>query len=99
MDFTMRDWNGLGADLDGQGWALLPGLLGPNECRQVASSWEDEGRFRSRVAMARHGFGMRVLVFSPGTPDAVLAEAGAERAPTLDPFPVAGVRVARARRR
>jgi D-3-phosphoglycerate dehydrogenase len=35
-------------------------------------------------AIARLGFGMRLLVFSPGTPDAVLAEAGAERAPTLD---------------
>lgn len=38
---------------------------------------------RMVCAMARHGFGMRVLVFSPGTPDAILAEAGAERAPTL----------------
>lgn len=34
-------------------------------------------------AIAHHGFGMRLLVYSPGTPDAVLAEAGAARATTL----------------
>ncbi|WP_270933508.1 hydroxyacid dehydrogenase [Falsiroseomonas oryzae] len=39
---------------------------------------------RMTGAIARHGFGMRLLVFSPGTPDAALAEAGAERAQTLD---------------
>jgi D-3-phosphoglycerate dehydrogenase len=39
---------------------------------------------RMTAAIARHGFGMRPLVFSPGTPDAVLAEAGAARAPTLE---------------
>jgi D-3-phosphoglycerate dehydrogenase len=38
---------------------------------------------RMTAAIARHGFGMRLLVFSPSTPDAVLAEAGAARAPTL----------------
>lgn len=39
---------------------------------------------RMTGAIARHGFGMRLLVFSPGTPDAQLAEAGAARATTLD---------------
>jgi D-3-phosphoglycerate dehydrogenase len=39
---------------------------------------------RMTGVIARHGFGMRLLVFSPGTPDAALAEAGAERAPTLE---------------
>ncbi|WP_372619206.1 hydroxyacid dehydrogenase [Falsiroseomonas sp.] len=38
---------------------------------------------RMTGAIARHGFGMRLLVFSPGTPDQALAEAGAERARTL----------------
>jgi D-3-phosphoglycerate dehydrogenase len=36
------------------------------------------------AAIARHGFGMRLLVFSPGTADAVLAEGGAVRAQTLE---------------
>jgi D-3-phosphoglycerate dehydrogenase len=39
---------------------------------------------RMTGSIARDGFGMRLLVFSPGTGDAVLAEAGAERAPTLE---------------
>lgn len=39
---------------------------------------------RMTGAIARHGFGMRLLVFSPSTPDAALAEAGAERAATLE---------------
>lgn len=39
---------------------------------------------RMTGAIARHGFGMRLLVFSPGAPDAALAEAGADRAPTLE---------------
>lgn len=38
---------------------------------------------RMTAGIARGGFGMRLLVFSPGTPDSALAEAGAERAPTL----------------
>lgn len=57
MDFERLDWQAIGADLDGQGWAILPGLLGPDECREAASSWDEDGRFRSRVVMARHGFG------------------------------------------
>jgi D-3-phosphoglycerate dehydrogenase len=38
---------------------------------------------RMTGAIARLGFGMRLLVFSPGTEDAALEEAGAARAPTL----------------
>lgn len=51
------DWQAAGADLDAQGWAILPRLLGPTECRETAALWGAEARFRSRVAMARHGFG------------------------------------------
>jgi len=57
MDFTMLDWKAIGADLDGQGWSILPAVLSSGECREAASSWGEDGRFRSRVVMARHGFG------------------------------------------
>ena len=40
------------------------------------------GQLTARIAL--HGFGMRLLVWSPNTPDAVLAEIGAERAASLD---------------
>ena len=51
------DWREAGRSLDEQGWAVLPGLLGSEACRVASSLWEEEARFRSRVAMARHGFG------------------------------------------
>jgi hypothetical protein len=45
------------ASLDERGWALLPELLSAARCRQVASGYDDAAQFRSRVVMARHGFG------------------------------------------
>lgn len=51
------DWTAAGAALDRQGWAVLPRLLDPQACRRAASLWRDEESFRSRVVMARHGFG------------------------------------------
>ncbi|MGZ8997293.1 MAG: 2OG-Fe(II) oxygenase [Allosphingosinicella sp.] len=51
------DWEGIGADLDANGWAILPGLLAHEACAEAASWWGEEERFRSRINMARHGFG------------------------------------------
>jgi len=45
------------AELEAQGWAVPPGLLTPKECEEVAGLYDGGGRFRSRVVMARHGFG------------------------------------------
>ncbi|HEX4861739.1 MAG TPA: 2OG-Fe(II) oxygenase [Rhizomicrobium sp.] len=47
----------LEATLDRDGWAVMPKLLTPEECRALAASYDDDARFRSRVVMARHGFG------------------------------------------
>jgi len=51
------DQQKLRAELDEIGYALLPGLLPPEECRQSAALHGQEDLFRSRVVMARHGFG------------------------------------------
>jgi uncharacterized protein len=51
------DWTQAGLDLDAQGCAILPGLLSPGECRAITALYPDDGRFRSRVVMGRHGFG------------------------------------------
>ena len=51
------DWTEVGSALDARGWAVLPRLLDIDACRDAARSWEEEERFRSRVVMARHGFG------------------------------------------
>ncbi len=47
----------LAATIDGDGYAILPGLLGPEECRALIALYDDRTAFRSRVVMARHGFG------------------------------------------
>ncbi|HEX9964330.1 MAG TPA: 2OG-Fe(II) oxygenase [Allosphingosinicella sp.] len=57
MDIEGIDWQAAGAALDEQGWATLPRLLDPRECLETTASWQAEDRFRSRVVMARHGFG------------------------------------------
>ena len=44
-------------DLDRYGATLIPKLLQADECRALAMLYEDDRRFRSRVVMARHGFG------------------------------------------
>ena len=43
--------------LDREGWAVLGGLLEPAQCRALIALYDDAARFRSKVAMARHGFG------------------------------------------
>ena len=45
------------AALDRDGYAVLPALLSPVECRALAALYDDDRRFRTRVVMARHGFG------------------------------------------
>jgi hypothetical protein len=51
------DWRGIAAELDSQGWAVFPKLLAPGECREIAGLYDGGGQFRSKVVMARHGFG------------------------------------------
>jgi hypothetical protein len=51
------DWQAAAGELDARGNAVLAKLLSVAECRAVAALWAAERRFRSRVVMARHGFG------------------------------------------
>jgi uncharacterized protein len=57
--FDAVDWREVEVALDRDGVAVLPGLLDAQACRALASLYDDapEGTFRSRVIMARHGFG------------------------------------------
>jgi len=52
-----QDWDGVAASLDAYGHAVLPGLLDESECRAIAALYDRPDGFRSRVVMARHGFG------------------------------------------
>ncbi len=52
------DWAAIAADLDSQGWAVIPALLAGAECDRIAGMYAgDDQAFRSRVIMGRHGFG------------------------------------------
>ena len=51
------DWARIAAELDERGTARLPALFDRDICRRIAASYSDETKFRSRVVMARHGFG------------------------------------------
>jgi AraC-like DNA-binding protein len=50
-------WVEVEKDLDARGFAVIKNLLTEPECRQTASLYSSIGGFRSRVVMAKHGFG------------------------------------------
>ena len=51
------DWMKVHADLDVQGWAVVPQLLTHAEADSITGLYQREEGFRSQVIMARHGFG------------------------------------------
>jgi hypothetical protein len=57
LDVGLLDWAGIAAALDAEGHAVVGPLLGPAECAALAAAYDDDALFRSRVVMARHGFG------------------------------------------
>jgi uncharacterized protein len=51
------DWPSIEAELDRVGCAVLPGLLTTAECQALSALYAKDEPFRSRIVMARHGFG------------------------------------------
>lgn len=51
------DWQGVVAELGEQGSTVLKQLLSPQECAAISALYGDDGHFRSRIVMSRHGFG------------------------------------------
>jgi hypothetical protein len=51
------DWATIDEALDLRGSATTGPLLTPAECRDLVALYDEDPRFRSRVVMARHGFG------------------------------------------
>jgi hypothetical protein len=47
----------IGREMDDAGCAILPGLLDGAACTSIAGLYEQDEPFRSRVVMARHGYG------------------------------------------
>jgi len=45
------------ADLEATGHGIIPGLLDAPECAALTELYDESARFRSKVVMAKHGFG------------------------------------------
>jgi hypothetical protein len=54
---SRTDWLEIENDLAITGFAVLPNALTAAQCRSLAQLYDDDTNFRSRVIMARHGFG------------------------------------------
>ena len=54
---AQQDWPRATADLDAHGNAILPALLTAAQCDDLSAAYDDDGLYRSRIVMARHGFG------------------------------------------
>ena len=51
------EWGRITSEIDQRGWATTGPLLTSEECGAIANAYDDDGLYRSRVVMARHGFG------------------------------------------
>jgi hypothetical protein len=51
------DWEALATELNAHGCAATGVLLSADECAALAQSYAGDALFRSRIVMARHGFG------------------------------------------
>jgi uncharacterized protein len=66
------DWGRVSQDLDAYGSAVVERLLSPEECRDLIALYPVDDLFRSRVVMARHGFGRgEYKYFQYPLPDAI----------------------------
>lgn len=54
---SLADPETLQAHLEETGWTRLPGLMPAAQCRALSGLYDEDLPFRSRVIMARHGFG------------------------------------------
>jgi hypothetical protein len=51
------NWDAISAELDAYGAVVIGPLLSTDECRTLVDGYDREELYRSRVVMARHGFG------------------------------------------
>ena len=80
------DWAGASTALDTHGWAMVDTLLTPQECRAIAGLYDEAGRFRSQVVMARHGFGRGEYKYFAYPLPALIAELRTALYPRLAPI-------------
>ena len=67
------NWPAIERELDAYGCAVAPKLISPETCRELAALYADDGRFRSRIVMASHGFGRgEYKYFADPLPDLIV---------------------------
>src|SRR5258708_5046626 len=54
---ALDDWANVTSELNSYGCAVIGPLVTPEECDALTASYETDSLFRSRVVMARHGYG------------------------------------------
>jgi hypothetical protein len=78
-------WDTIATALDAFGCATTGPLLTPDECASLAESYPVDDLFRSRIVMARHGFGRgEYKYFAYPLPDIVAALRSALYAPLAE---------------
>jgi hypothetical protein len=80
------DWERISSDLDQYGCAVVNGVISAGDCRAFASAYAGEEPFRSRVVMARHGFGRGEYKYFRYPLPEVVAGLRAEFYPRLAPI-------------
>jgi hypothetical protein len=66
------DWDAMARGLDAHGCAVIGPLFTPEECASLVALYPEDKPFRSRVIMARHGFGKgEYKYFSYPLPDLI----------------------------
>ncbi|WP_044848797.1 2OG-Fe(II) oxygenase [Burkholderia sp. USMB20] len=80
------DWSTVDVELDRYGCARVPGLISTSECDALASLYARDALYRSRVVMARHGFGRGEYKYFAYPLPAVVAELRATLYPHLAPI-------------
>ena len=79
-------WPQIADELDAQGAAVIEQLIAPGECDALTALYAEDDRFRSRVVMARHGFGRGEYKYFAYPLPPVIAELRASLYPRLAPI-------------
>ena len=80
------DWDGVVQDLDARGNASIGRMLTPAECESLVALYPVDAMFRSRVVMARHGYGRGEYRYFAYPLPARVAELRASLYPRLAPL-------------
>ena len=80
------DWPRISQDLDTQGSAVLERVIPSEECRAVVAMYPQDDLFRSRVVMARHGFGRGEYKYFAYPLPQIVAKLRTELYPRLAPI-------------